>query len=401
MGGIVAAETLLSILNDNLIPPATPGPAPSTAAHANPSPPSAPSEEPSENEPLTFMFPYIQGILAFDTPYLGICPSVIAHGAETHLKTASTAYSTFSEIASVFGYGASPKSPTHTAQSGPQKLIKEAPAYMSASTTEDAAATPVWQRWGKYAMFAGAAGAVAAGGAAVYARRDQITEGWTWIGSHLEFVGCLMRGEELKTRLDKIVTLREDKGVGFADLITVLAAKPGTSQAVSGTAGMLEITSEEERTFCTLPKKERNKACFEKTLNAKAGDEMTAHMNMFHPRENVGYYAMSERAKELVAGWVDERWYLGSEGKDEKGLGLMIEDDKEGWGGIDDSKGGDGSDMVRQERKVDEEEMEDVALEGEISGDMGFGGLEQAVRVSEEEDREDVQLDGEKPVLVG
>ena len=400
MGGIVAAETLLSILNDNLIAPATPAPAPSTATHTNPFPPSVPSEKTQETEPLTFMFPYIQGILAFDTPYLGICPSVIAHGAEAHLKSASAAYSTFSEIASVFGYGASTKSSTPATSPSPQKLIKEPPSYMSASATEDAAATPVWQRWGKYAMFAGGVGAVAAGGAAVYARRDQITEGWTWIGSHLEFVGCLMRGEELKTRLDKIVALREDKGVGFADLVTVLAPKSGSSQTVNGTGGTLQITNGEERTFCTLPKKERNKACFEKTMNAKAGDEMTAHMSMFHPRENAGYYSMSERAKELLVRWVDEAWYLGSKGKDDTGLGLMVEDNTAAWGGVEEVKKDEWSDGVEQERKV-EEEIGDVALDGEISGDKGFGGVEQRVRASEDGDLEDVALDGEKPVLVG
>ena len=224
-------------------------------------------------------------------------------------------------------------------------------------------------------MFAGAAGAVAAGGAAVYAKRDQITEGWSWIGSHLEFVGCLMRGEELKTRLDRIVSLREEKGVGFADLVTVLAPKAGTSQAVNGSGGMLEITAGEERTFCTLPKKEKNKICFEKTVNGKASDEMMAHMTMFYPRDNPRYYNMSDRAKELVAGWVDEAWYEGSEGM---GGNVLIIEDENGWGGMDEVK-----------------EREGLG----ISGNQGFGGVKQ--RKEEEEDMEDVALDGEKPVIVG
>lgn len=371
----MAAETLLSILSDDPIPPPPHTPPPSTAAHTNPFPPSGP-ENPRDTENLTFMFPYIQGILAFDTPYLGISPSVIAHGAESHLRTASSAYSTFSEIASVFGYGASPKPPTQASRPGPQKLIKAPPAYMSASTTEDAAATPVWQRWGKYAMFAGAAGAVAAGGAAVYAKRDHITEGWAWVGSHLEFVGCLMRGEELKTRLDKIVSLREDKGVGFADLVTVLAPKQGAGQAVSGTGGMLEITGGEERTFCTVPKTERNKECFEKTVNAKVDDEMAAHMTMFFPRQNSGYYSMSDRAKELVVAWVDEAWYQGSESAKDKGL--MIEDEA-AWDGV--------------------EEMGNGNREG-IREDAGFGGVEQRGREDEEMEMEDVALGGERPVIV-
>lgn len=187
-------------------------------------------------------------------------------------------------------------------------------------------------------MFAGAAGAVAAGGAAAYLKRESITEGWTWVGSHLEFVGCLVRGEELKSRLERIVALKEEKGVGFADMVTVLGSGAlGTShnsrEAKTFAGGWVEISPADgmersERTFCTIPKTERKRRCFEKAVNEKAGDETTAHMTMFYPRENPGYYAMSERAKELIAGWVDEAWYEGSEVV-EDGVGLDGMDGKD------------------------------------------------------------------------
>ena len=273
------------------------------------------------------MFPYIQGILAFDTPYLGISPGVIAHGAETHYQSASTAYSTFSELASVFGYGASKQKSPHPPQRDQKRLTQGADAMaasMSANNT-DAAATPTWQRWGKYAMFAGAAGAVAAGGAAAYLKRDTITEGWTWIGSHLEFVGCLARGEELKSRLERIVTLNKTRGIGFVNLVTVLGnAAPAAQQKEEGktvAGGFVEIEAVEgiapaERTFCTVPKSKTNRRFFEKARNDKAADEAAAHMTMFHPRDNPGFYGLGERAKELVVGWVEgdaQRWYHGSE----------------------------------------------------------------------------------------
>ena len=272
------------------------------------------------------MFPYIQGILAFDTPYLGISPGVVAHGAEQHYKTASSAYSAMSEVANVLGYGSSSnnknmvKDPQQ--QQAGQKMLTQGADAMSASMTNatgDAAAIPAWQKWGKYAMFAGAAGAVAAGGAAAYLKRDTITEGWSFIGSHLEFVGCLAKGEELKSRLERIVKLNKERGVGFADLITVLGKgaprqkKPGTPLA----GGFVEIGAVEgiapnNRTFCTIPKSERNRRFFEKAHNDKAGDEMQAHMNMFGASGNSGYFALCERAKALVVSWVgpeNSAWY--------------------------------------------------------------------------------------------
>ena len=338
MGGIVAAETLLTIMNDLPIPLFTDNkedptnPYPSTAAHtqreiqkisdsSTPQPYSRPSNPQSEGSSL--MFPYIQGILAFDTPYLGIAPGVVAHGAEQHYKSASSAYSAISEVAGVLGYGSSkntPKSPQQ--QQANQKMLTQGADAMSASmanATGDAAAVPAWQKWGKYAMFAGAAGAVAAGGAAAYLKRDTITEGWSFIGSHLEFVGCLAKGEELKSRLERIVKLNKEHGIGFADLITVLG-KSAPQQNTPGTAvagGFVEIgavagIAPNDRTFCTIPKSEKNRRFFEKAKNDKASDEMQAHMNMFGASGNSGYFALCERAKVLIVDWVGpERsaWY--------------------------------------------------------------------------------------------
>ena len=143
----------------------------------------------------------------------------------------------------------------------------------------DAAATPAWQRWGKMAMFAGAAGAVAAGGAAAYLKREQITDGWAWVGSHLEFVGCLMRGEELRRRLQRVTEL-EKRGVGFADLYTVLGrgaaptGKTGTGSSVA--AGLI---GQQQRTFCNLPRSEPRRFFFPQ-VNDAARDETGAHMSM-------------------------------------------------------------------------------------------------------------------------
>lgn len=163
-------------------------------------------------------------------------------------------------------------------------------------------------------MFAGAAGAVAAGGAAAYLKRDTITEGWTWVGSHLEFVGCLMRGEELKSRLDRVMQLQEEKGIGFKDLITVLGkGARGTSPPMTVAGGFVEVGGTRERTFCNAPKSEKNRTVFEKLEIEEAADELVAHCSIFLPQDNRGYYGMSERAKSMVVKWVDTRWYESSE----------------------------------------------------------------------------------------
>jgi hypothetical protein len=265
------------------------------------------------------MFPYIQGILAFDTPYLGISPGVLAHGAETHYQTASTAYGALSSAASIFGFSAtSSVASTEPARPQIQKAVKVGPASAkeALAASEDAAATPAWQRWGKYAMFAGAAGAVAAGGAAAYLNRDTITEGWGWVGSHLEFVGCLLRGEELKARMGSLVSLHEEQGIGFANLITVLGkgARRADKNPAGGSA-VVEVANGAERTFCNLPQKDGWRGYFERSVNEKVTDEVAAHMSMFVPRENPGYYVLGERAKALAVSWVDQGWYSGSEAK--------------------------------------------------------------------------------------
>jgi len=263
------------------------------------------------------MFPYIQGILAFDTPYLGLAPGVVAHGAEGHWKTASSAYGAYTSVANAFGYGS--MEAHQQAQAVEASKMLPAPAA-SLGPDGDAAATPAWQRWSRVAMFAGAAGAVAAGGAAAYMKRDQISEGWKWVGGHLEFVGCLARGEELKKRLASIIKLEEEHGFGFSNLYTCLgAAVEGKSQWAAGVVG-------EQRTFCTIPKSDVKKYWI-KQVNDKATAETYAHMNMFTPKDNPGYYAMSETAKEMIAQWASENpWY--EEGSDTD-MGASFEDEAE------------------------------------------------------------------------
>jgi hypothetical protein len=297
MGGIVAAETLLSIINEQ---------------------PIASSDSASCHESSQLMFPYIQGVLMFDTPVLGISPGVVAHGAEQHWKTANSAYSAYTNAVGAFGWG-------KNTQTGPVDTSKMLPAPEKVAkavsdANADAASTPLWQRYGRVALFAGAAGAVAAGGAAAYMKRDQISEGLAWATSHLEFVGSLARPEEMKKRLANVAKLSETRDVGFTNIYTTL----GRAVDNQGTSGWTGKVYGRDRTFCNLPKGEL-KRFFIPAVNDRSTAETHAHMTMFEPKNNPGYYSMSEHAKEQIIDWAENAWYEESDGLTE---GVSIEEEE-------------------------------------------------------------------------
>jgi len=253
-------------------------------------------------------------VLAFDTPYLGISPGVVAHGAEGHYKTAQSALSQISTLSGMIWGGEA----AAEAEKNMKQKKKEVPALPAPPTSSEMAAVPAWQRWGKMAMYAGAAGAVAAGGAAAYMKRDQITETWTWVGSHLEFVGCLMRGEELKKRVAGLLRLNKELNVGFANMYTRLG-----KQAQNKDGSMVGSVIGNQRTFCNLPKKDAL-VYFHEAINDAATDETWAHMTMFFPKDNPGYYAMSEEATAYIVQWATNDWYESSTGDSKV---LAIEDE--------------------------------------------------------------------------
>lgn len=282
MGGIVAAETLLALTSDLSI---------------SSSSPTTNTAEPPIN---SLMFPYIGGVLAFDTPYLGISPGVVAHGAEDHINTASSALTQLSGLTGVF-WGSKAASETSA-----KDKKKEPVAALPAPPAADAS-VPSWQKWGKMALIAGAGVAVAGGGVAAYVNREQITSGWSWVGSHLEFVGCLMRGEDLQKRVKSMVLLNKELGVGWGNLYTRLGKKAVSKDGAKVVGSVIGNT----RTFCNLPKKDAKEFWLE-SINDAAADEIVAHMTMFYPKDNPGYFALGEQAKTLIVQWTTNEWYESS-----------------------------------------------------------------------------------------
>lgn len=310
MGGIVAAEMLLLLATEQPIPHN-----PTSDAQTQPSS----DDQPPAVEPGTFMFPHIQGVLAFDTPYLGIAPGVISYGAEGHYRNATSAYNTFSEVAGMFGYG-------KNSEAKAASTTKEPPKALPASS--DAAATPSWQRWGRYAMFAGAAGAVAAGGAAaLYTNRQNISAGFGWVSSHLEFVGCLTRTSELRQRLERLVKVQEERGIKCVNFYTCLG-KGASSLVENSDAGKSsfsqKIIRSNHRTFCALPPEvENGKQTSEqglrwvKAANDQAPDEVKAHITMFLSKNNPAFFDLLGEACNTIVASIDVGWYSSSTPPDE------------------------------------------------------------------------------------
>lgn len=248
MGGIMAVESLLGIASEKPIY----------------------SEDGIEKSEIpnfsSMLFPYVQGVLAFDTPFLGISPGVVAHGAEGHYQAASATLTQLSGLgASIWG-------------------ANQAATRSSSSTSRAIAAAPApapqqqqggWPAWGRAAMLVGAAGAVAAGGAAAWLNREQIGQGFSTVTSHLEFVGCLARAEELKKRVQCMVQLSGEMGLGFANLYTRLgrAAAPKQTSVVGTVLGR-------DRTFCNVPTA-MAAGEWKPAVNDKATDEIGAHTGMF------------------------------------------------------------------------------------------------------------------------
>lgn len=294
MGGIVAAETVIALTSDRVIPPSSaPGLNGKGGNDGNHT--AAPAE--GDNVPLNnLMFPYVQAVLSFDTPYLGISPGVVAHGAETHYSTATAALTQLSGLASLWSPGSPNTNPSSSNNNGARSQNEKQPvgaAPVAAAAQEASeggtnnASSSAWGSWGKMAMYAGAGAALAGGAAAAYLKRDQLTEGWTWVSSHLEFVGCLARGEELRRRMAYMVRVHRELGVGFGNFYTRLGAgATARQQQVAGIGGtnMVGTVMGSKRTFCNLPSlragPERSGA-WEEAVNDKAGDETGAHMGEF------------------------------------------------------------------------------------------------------------------------
>ncbi|KAF3904150.1 hypothetical protein AA313_de0205202 [Arthrobotrys entomopaga] len=356
MGGIIAADTLLSIVDDKPIkksaptsPVASPGSGSRRAGSLDPRKNKEASSSSSSSyfddpkgEDCPLLFPAIVGICAFDTPYLGLSPSMFANSAENNFRVASDAFTTVSGIAKSLGF-------FQEAASAPSVATSSSGGQAAALPAAAGASTGGWG-WGKLAMVAAAATTVSAGaGAAVYWNRSNITQGFNWVTSHLEFVGILFKPDDLKARVMKVSSV---PGVGIANFYTILGK--GAKSASTPGGKTLEVGGGGIRTFCSLPPKPtvsspstttttsppRRSSSFSSPggpstaasssdnrgtadidvgsrdlrnwwytqLNDKAADEVSAHTYMFNQATNPGYKEMLDNVSRRVMRWTIN-WY--------------------------------------------------------------------------------------------
>ncbi|KAM3423141.1 hypothetical protein BST61_g594 [Cercospora zeina] len=359
MGGIVAAEAALSVAREEVVPHFEEMGKCNTTANATTT---ATGDESARSTPprtSVLTFPRIKAVLAFDTPFLGISPGVLAHGAEEQIGHASKAYQAYDQAANFFGWGNK-----GSAAAAAQRPIGNASSRgLPPATGNATAGNGRGFKWGKLAMYAGAAAGIAGVAGAAYLSWNQINQGLAWAGSHLEFVGCLARGAELQKRVEKLVNLTSTHDVGFANFYGALGEKAASKTKYAGQLGLGE-----DRTFCVVPRmknpnasspvgtkrvepdeddtaqqqpeakrrkqpsaesaseserleaeseqvrqfaddRSKSKGLWVKCVNSIASDEISSHQSMFAPEKNLDYHNMLPRARDQILEWIDGEWY--------------------------------------------------------------------------------------------
>ncbi|KAK7995066.1 hypothetical protein PG990_013839 [Apiospora arundinis] len=291
MGGFVAADSLFSVLNDRL----------------------------ANEEHEDHIYPPIQGILTFDTPFNGLARSMFVYGAFSNYQKVSSVFNVMTALSAA------------PAGLGKMAMKRSAAVLPAARTTRSS-----WKGWQLIALRTGTVGAIAAGGVTAYIHREKIMEGvrnmrnlnkesmkegvkegyqssvdalsqglayinrgnvgksFEYLSEHFTFVGSLMKQQELNRRLERMGELR---GVGIHNFYCSL----GENGVWSGGYFV------PERTFCAVPDKEHlANPLFSRQVIKEVEDEIQAHMSMFHPEKNEKYESMTEEASNYVVRWFND-----------------------------------------------------------------------------------------------
>ncbi|KAK3301713.1 uncharacterized protein B0T15DRAFT_544426 [Chaetomium strumarium] len=311
MGGFVASDSLFRILDERRC----------EATGSSSSCFSSLSGGPSSIN----IFPLIQGILAFDTPYNGLARSMFVYGAFSNYQKVSNVFNIMTALSAATPAALSRLASKRAVSSATGRIAKSA---SSSSRTS----SPAWKAWQLIAMRTGTVGVIAAGGVAAYTHRKKILEGlraarsltkedvvqgyqqsvdalgqglayvnrgnigesFAWLSDHFTFVGSLLKQNELSRRLERLAALR---GVGVCDVYASL----GENGYWSGGYFV------PERTFCAVPAKEEPTAkLFTRHVLEGAKDEIVAHVNLFRREKNKEYERMTNDAAKLIVEWFND-----------------------------------------------------------------------------------------------
>ncbi|KAK3986990.1 hypothetical protein QBC44DRAFT_130793 [Cladorrhinum sp. PSN332] len=267
------------------------------------------------------IFPFVQGILAFDTPYNGLARSMFVYGAFSNYQKVSNVFNVMTAISAATPAALSRLASRRAVSTATGRIAKRA-----------SASSPAWKAWQLIAMRTGTVGVIAAGGVAAYMHRRKIIEGmrtvrsltkedvvqgyqqsvdalgqglayinrgnvgesFAYLSDHFTFVGSLLKQNELNRRLERLASL---KGIGVSDIFASL----GENGYWSGGYFV------PERTFCAIPAKDHPaEHLFTRYVIEGAKDEIVAHMNLFRPDKNENYETMTNDAAQLVVKWFND-----------------------------------------------------------------------------------------------
>lgn len=281
-------------------------------------------ERAASDTPSSPLFPLIQGILTFDTPYNGLARSMFVYGAFSNYQKVSSVFNVMTALS------AAPASLGMALKRGATSLPGASSVGRGASAA--VAGPAAWKTWQLVAVRTGTVGAIAAGGVAAYVHRQKIMDGFqsarnmkkedlvegynqsvdrlgqglayvnrgnvgqsfAWLSDHFTFVGVLMKQQELNKRLERLTALG---GVGIHDMY----ASMGENGYWSGGYFV------PERTFCAIPAEEQPaSSLFSRHVVKNAGDEIQAHMGMFKPDKNEEYQLMIKKSSALITVWFND-----------------------------------------------------------------------------------------------
>ncbi|KAH9049123.1 hypothetical protein EDB84DRAFT_1261390 [Lactarius hengduanensis] len=218
------------------------------------------------------LWPNVVACIAFDTPYLGLHPHVFKNSATKAVeyvhgvqKTASGLFGAFSQ-----------------------------PTAKSPAPATSVPSPGGWGRWGQAAFAVG--GALVAGAAVgtAYYHRPNIESGYSALTEHMQYVGALWDKDALANRVRNLVEGETTHGILFRMFYILLPPTPPAHP--------------QPRTFCTLP--ETSSRAFQHCVpapNTLAEDEVRAHVSMFDPGKNDGYYQLGLEVAALIRRSIEDK----------------------------------------------------------------------------------------------